>query len=418
MRHFLPRSRRRVTAAVAVFVASAALLAVPQASADDLKDKQRQNKEQIKDAQSDLHSSSRRMARASARLAQARTELSRAQGVLAAAQAKVDAAEVRDAQMQKELEEAVAELRRARRELAEGRLAALLQREQVAATITEYYQQGDPALIAFASLMDAQTPADLARQTEMRDAIVDREDQSYQALLASEVILDVTEAQVEEAKEDVEDKREAAAAHLKAMEGLRAEAKQARDQVSALVSARRTAQSSAARAKAADQRALAKLKQEEDRIARMLARRAARQGSRAKPGNSSGVLSSPVSGATMTSPYGYRRHPIYGYWGMHDGQDWAAGCGSPLYATASGRIASSYYSEVYGNRLVLDHGLLAGVGVASIYNHATHYTVGVGQRVRRGQIIGYVGSTGWSTGCHLHFTVMVNGKTVDPRKWL
>src|SRR5690606_33322444 len=141
----------------------------------------------------------------------------------------------------------------------------------------------------------------------------------------------------------------------------------------------------------------------------MLRRRAARQGSKAKPGPSGGILSSPVVGGRLSSPYGYRKHPIYGYWGMHDGQDWAAGCGTPLYATAGGRIASSYYSTVYGNRLVLDHGLLAGVGVASIYNHATHYTVRVGQRVKRGQVIGYVGSTGWSTGCHLHFTVMVNG---------
>ncbi|QCC78629.1 M23 family metallopeptidase [Nocardioides daphniae] len=70
------------------------------------------------------------------------------------------------------------------------------------------------------------------------------------------------------------------------------------------------------------------------------------------------------------------------------------------------------------NRLVLDHGILSGVGVASIYNHATKYVVRTGERVKRGQVIGYVGSTGWSTGCHLHFTVMVNGRTVDPRKWL
>ncbi|WP_158630604.1 M23 family metallopeptidase [Nocardioides daphniae] len=67
---------------------------------------------------------------------------------------------------------------------------------------------------------------------------------------------------------------------------------------------------------------------------------------------------------------------------------------------------------------MLDHGILSGVGVASIYNHATKYVVRTGERVKRGQVIGYVGSTGWSTGCHLHFTVMVNGRTVDPRKWL
>lgn len=411
-------SRRRAVSAVVAVALAAAALAVPSATADDLKDKQRRNKQQIESAEADLHSSSQRMAKATARLAAAQNQLSGAQVALAAADAKVTTAEKRDAEMQAALEKAERELEEARQALAEGRARMDQQQVQVAATITDLYQQGDPALIAFASLLEASTPADLARETEMRDAIVDREAHSYQELLASKVLLDVNESQVEEAKGKVETQREAAAEHLVAMEVLKTEAKKARDAVAELVSARRTAQQSASRAKAADQRALAQLQAEEERISRMLRRRAARQGSKAKPGQTGGVLSSPVTGARLSSPYGYRKHPIYGYWGLHDGQDWAASCGSPLYATASGRIASSYFSTVYGNRLVLDHGLLSGVGVASIYNHATHYTVRPGQTVKRGQVIGYVGSTGWSTGCHLHFTVMVNGKTVDPRNWL
>ena len=418
MRSSFRHARRRAVAALAALAVGAALLGVSSASADDLKDRQRKNKQQIESAQSDLHSSSKAMSQANARLSAAQAQLAGAQVALAAAQAKVSAAEERDAQMQRELEKAVAELERARKALEEGRAKMGLQQAQVAATITDFYQQGDPSLIAFSSLLDAHSPADLARQSEMRNAMVDREAHSYQELLAAKVLLDVNESQVEEAKDEVEVQRKAAAEHLKAMEVLRAEALSAKQAVAALVGKRRQAQQAAANAKAADQRALAKLKAEEDRISRMLRRRAAQRGGSSKPGQSAGVLSSPVHGATLSSPYGYRKHPIYGYWGLHDGQDWAAGCGSPLYATAGGTIASKYYSDVYGNRLVLDHGLLAGVGVASIYNHATHYTVSAGQRVKRGQVIGYVGSTGWSTGCHLHFTVMVNGRTVDPRKWL
>jgi murein DD-endopeptidase MepM/ murein hydrolase activator NlpD len=120
----------------------------------------------------------------------------------------------------------------------------------------------------------------------------------------------------------------------------------------------------------------------------------------------------------VTSPYGYRTHPIYGYWGLHDGTDFGGGCGKPLVAAANGRVLQSYWSDVYGNRLVVDHGPLGGTSLASIYNHATRYTVGVGARVQRGQVIGYMGSTGWSTGCHLHYTVMANGRTVDPMKYL
>ncbi|QCX26825.1 peptidoglycan DD-metalloendopeptidase family protein [Nocardioides jishulii] len=412
------RPIRRVLAALLVTALTAAALAAPSASADDLKKKQKRTKQQIQSAQTDLHSSSAAMQKASARLTAARNELAGAQMALAAAVAKVTAAEKRDAEMQRELEEAVAELERARKALAEGQQKMTVQQGAVAATITDFYQQGDPALIAFARLMGAQTPADLTRQTEMRDAIVDREAHSYQELLATKVLLDVNEAQVEEAKNDVQAKREAAAKHLDAMEVLRSEATTARNAVAKRVAERRSAQQSAARAKAADERALAQLRREEDRIARMLRQRAARKGSKSKPGQTGGVLSWPVRNARLSSPYGYRQHPIYGYWGMHDGQDWAASCGSPLYATASGRIASSYYSSVYGNRLVLDHGILSGVGVASVYNHATKYVVRTGQRVSRGQVIGYVGSTGWSTGCHLHFTVMVNGRTVDPRRWL
>jgi murein DD-endopeptidase MepM/ murein hydrolase activator NlpD len=81
-------------------------------------------------------------------------------------------------------------------------------------------------------------------------------------------------------------------------------------------------------------------------------------------------------------------------------------------------VLSRYWSDSYGNRLIIDHGVAKGVGLATIYNHATHYTVSTGQQVRRGQVIGYVGTTGWSTGCHLHFTVMDNGKAVDPMNWL
>ena len=88
-----------------------------------------------------------------------------------------------------------------------------------------------------------------------------------------------------------------------------------------------------------------------------------------------------------------------------------------MYAAAGGKVISQYYQSAWGNRLIIDHGYQRGVGLATIYNHATHYVVGVGSHVNRGQLVGYVGSTGWSTGCHLHFTVMANGVAVDPMRW-
>lgn len=418
MRHFPSSAGSRLAAGiVSAVLALTALVAVP-AGADDLKDKQKRVKEKISAAEEDLHSSSQASIKAAKRLTAAKRELSAAQGRLAAAETKVAQAKELDARMQAELEQAEAELKAAKEELRRGKRRMGQQQDAVAATITDLYQQGDPSLIAFASLLDAGTPADLARQSEMRNAIVERESNSYQELVATKVLLDVHKKQVKRAKDAVAVKRQAAADHLVAMKALEEQAQKARDAVAARVAEASEAQREADAAKAADQAALKKLEAEEATIAALLRKRALARRAKRTPGASGGILTAPVAGGRLSSPYGMRQHPIYGYWGMHDGQDWAVGCGTPLRATDSGRIVSRYWSDVYGNRLVLDHGIRAGVGLASVYNHATRYTVRLGQRVKRGQVIGYVGNTGWSTGCHLHFTVLVNGATADPRKWL
>lgn len=120
------------------------------------------------------------------------------------------------------------------------------------------------------------------------------------------------------------------------------------------------------------------------------------------------------SGANITSSYGQRFHPILRYWKLHDGTDFGAGCGSPIKAAAAGVVEEKYYNGAYGNRLMIDHGSVGGRYVTTSYNHATSYIVSVGQRVSQGQIVGYVGSTGYSTGCHLHFMAWVNGSMVNP----
>ena len=125
----------------------------------------------------------------------------------------------------------------------------------------------------------------------------------------------------------------------------------------------------------------------------------------------------PVAGS-VTSPYGYRVHPIYGYYSLHDGTDFGAGCGQPLWAVAGGTVTDEYYSSVWGNRLYLSLGNVNGKNVTVIYNHLSGYRASVGEGVARGETVGYVGTTGWSTGCHLHFTVLVNGDPVDPMGWI
>jgi murein DD-endopeptidase MepM/ murein hydrolase activator NlpD len=134
-------------------------------------------------------------------------------------------------------------------------------------------------------------------------------------------------------------------------------------------------------------------------------------------GSTNGLLVKPVDGP-VTSPYGWRIHPIYHYWGLHDGTDFGVSCGEGMRAVASGTVVARYWSDVYGNRLYLSLGNINGHNVTAVYNHASGYRVGVGQHVSQGEVVGYVGSTGWSTGCHLHFTLLVDGTAVDPMKWL
>ncbi|BAK36301.1 peptidase M23 family protein [Microlunatus phosphovorus NM-1] len=127
-------------------------------------------------------------------------------------------------------------------------------------------------------------------------------------------------------------------------------------------------------------------------------------------------FSYPVN-APITSPYGMRFHPVLHYWKLHDGTDFGAGCGTPIRAPYSGKVVEKYYNAGYGNRLIIDHGRVDGRYVTTAYNHAIRYTVGVGNHVSKGEVIGYVGTTGYSTGCHLHLMVWLDGSLRNPMTW-
>ena len=127
------------------------------------------------------------------------------------------------------------------------------------------------------------------------------------------------------------------------------------------------------------------------------------------PSSNGGSFSWPVSG-TITSPYGWRSNPFGGAPDFHPGLDIAAPMGTTVTAAASGTVILAQWYGGYGNFIMIDH----GNGVASGYGHLSAIYVSNGQQVQKGQAIGAVGSTGHSTGPHLHFEVRVNGKTVDP----
>jgi len=133
----------------------------------------------------------------------------------------------------------------------------------------------------------------------------------------------------------------------------------------------------------------------------------------APPTGGNGSLQRPVGGP-ITSPFGMRVHPITGVRKLHDGTDFGVPCGTSVHAAASGVVVGVPNSSAYGKRIIIRH----KPGFETSYNHLSSRFVSTGDHVRAGEVVGHSGNTGLSTGCHLHFMVVVAGKPVNPQSYL
>ena len=122
----------------------------------------------------------------------------------------------------------------------------------------------------------------------------------------------------------------------------------------------------------------------------------------------------PLDDATLTSNFGMRTHPVLGGRRNHKGIDLAQPSGTPIYATADGVVGKAEWFSSYGNYIQIEH----GAEMQTRFAHLSGYAVTAGEQVRKGQLIGYVGSTGRSTGPHLHYEVRVAGEAVDPAPYM
>ncbi|MEX0342534.1 MAG: M23 family metallopeptidase [Erythrobacter sp.] len=118
----------------------------------------------------------------------------------------------------------------------------------------------------------------------------------------------------------------------------------------------------------------------------------------------------PLDNTVLTSDYGMRTHPVLGGRRAHNGVDLAAPTGTPIYATADGYVSKAEWFSSYGKYVSIEH----GANLQTRFAHMSRITVEAGTRVKKGDIIGYVGSTGRSTGPHLHYEVRIDGKAVNP----
>jgi len=165
---------------------------------------------------------------------------------------------------------------------------------------------------------------------------------------------------------------------------------------------------------AANERELRIMEQESSQIESMLRRLIAAQGragSQRRLGT--GRLAWPVIGS-VTSPFGYRNHPIFHRQILHAGLDISAGHGTSIRAADGGRVVEAGWRGGYGKVVIIDH----GGGIATLYGHCSATLVGSGQMVSKGQVIARVGATGWATGPHLHFEVRKDGTPTNPAAWL
>jgi murein DD-endopeptidase MepM/ murein hydrolase activator NlpD len=312
----------------------------------------------------------------------------------------------------------------------------------------QYQQQSN--LLPVAVLLDPHSTEDVQTRLQWSTTLFDSTQAQIDRLTLLQRQLDAARVRKAELKAKVAAARHEAAANLKIKKSLELRATAEKGTVAQLVRQRKAAEDQAEADVAQDKAHYADLVKErasvEKRIAARIAKAAAerkraaeraaaaerkagaaRRSSHASSKHthrSSGSATSsaghgfsfPVA-ARITSPFGMRFHPVLHYWKLHDGTDFGAACGTPIRAAYAGRVAERYYNAGYGNRLMIDHGYVGGRYVTTGYNHASHYIVHVGQRVREGQIIGYVGTTGFSTGCHLHLMVWIGGRLRNPMTW-
>jgi murein DD-endopeptidase MepM/ murein hydrolase activator NlpD len=370
-------------------------------SGKNLEDELEDIKGQVKELEDELLAASKVVQRATAELKRIEAQIPAAQRRLQTAQANLKAAFRRESAAETELRKInrAQVVVRVRISKAEDRVSEL--QLQVGQIARKLYQEGPLAVIGI--LFQADSLGEFTGRLGAAQALARARGASVDELQIVRAGLLADKAELEELFEKARIQEEKAAAARREAQDARAEAKAARDQLAKLVSQRKAALDRAQKQRAAVKREYDKIIAEQRRIQALI------RGEK-NPGVFAGTLIWPTTGRISSYP-GPRRHPVYGYRSCHTGIDIAAPTGTPIKAAAAGRIVTAR-STVYGLYAVVYH----GSDTATMYAHMSRFAVTSGQ-VRQGQVIGYVGSTGYSTGPHLHFEVRIKGKAYQPLGW-
>jgi murein DD-endopeptidase MepM/ murein hydrolase activator NlpD len=419
-------------------------------AADPGKEKQKVDA-QVERLKEQLGETSAELAAAYTALESTRSQIPAARSALEQAQSAAAAADRANAVAAQELAAARASEEKAQAQLDSTAKEVAASRTRVAQFAAQIYQEQGFGQLDMA--LSSTEPQQFADRIALVDTVMDVQGETMERLATEQASLTALEDHLSALRADSAEKKRQAEAALARAEQARDAAAAAKAQLDALA-ARQASQAKAVQGQLASEKAeLSAMQAEQSRLKKILAQRAAEAKRRAEAarkaeaarraaarkraqssggGSTSGggsgggggdttsggdgYLSRPSSGP-VSSEFGLRFHPIYQFWRLHSGRDYAAPCGSPVRAAASGTVIIAGDAGGYGNRVVIDHGIVSGDHLATTYNHLQRIAEWGGQ-VSRGEVIGYEGSTGTSTGCHLHFETLEDGDFVDPRRWL
>ncbi|MFZ9353948.1 MAG: murein hydrolase activator EnvC family protein [Candidatus Nanopelagicales bacterium] len=347
--------------------------------------------DEVNAAQQELENASALVREVAAELAEIRKKLPIAEAALKKARAELAVAQEKDRQAAEKLAELESQLEITQKTYDQTRSFVA----DVARTI---YQEGPLATLEI--ILGATDPNDFSQKLMAMQTYIGNQNAKIEQLETIKAQLETEQAAVAAQKVILEQEKAAALEAAK-------RAKAAEEEVLRLIAKQKAALAKAESEREATRKRYEQLRAEQIRL-QQLARLRAGLG-----GSIPGELYWPVQGARLSQNVGPRRHPVFGYRSCHTGMDLAAGTGTPIGAAATGIVTAVTTLRAYGRVIVIAH----NGGLSTMYAHLSRFNVSVGQGVAVGDTIGFVGSSGWSTGPHLHFEVHVNGTPFNPLGW-
>ena len=306
---------------------------------------------------------------------------------------------------------------------AEASAAAVEEQRARIGRLARAAYQGGGTMSEVSMLLEARSATDFAERLVALQTVVSSQRSALDDLRIEQEAIGTRNAGLEEIRDELAAADAQAQRELRAVAALEASARAAEQEVGRLVATRAAALAAAAAAQAEEDAANQYRQLVSSELSAQLAERTRRElGAQADTSGAAipgrpGTLGWPVPGR-VSSPFGMRVHPITGVYKLHTGTDLSAACGTPIGAARAGTVTDAGWSSAYGWRTVVSHGVVDGVLLTTTYNHQERLGTQVGARLTAGQTLGTVGSTGYSTGCHLHFEVYVNSSLVNPQGWL